>query len=336
MTKEKRRIIKTGVLFVIVIILLIWGVNYIRSNDIITGKTRLFAVYDNVKELSEGNHVYLNGTKIGKVVKVDFLKGNLNKLVVEFHIRKDIKIPDSSIAMISSTDIMGTKGLRIILNNRTKTYHSTGDTLLSDVETSIQEEVNQQILPLKLKTESMIGTLDSLLVAFRAVFNPATRLNIKKSFEHIQLTLQNLESTSSRLDTLMRSEKKRISQIIRNAESITENLENNNETINKILTNFGDISDTLVSANFVNVIYQAETSITRLSEVLDKVEKGEGSLGLLINDKSLYDKLENTAHDLDELLLDIKKNPKRYVRFSAFSIGKRIIINSKDSLDVDE
>ncbi len=336
MTKEKRRIIKTGILFVIVIILLIWGVNYIRSNDIITGKTRLFAVYDNVKELSEGNHVYLNGTKIGKVVKVDFLKGNLNKLVVEFHIRKDIQIPDSSIAMISSTDIMGTKGLRIVLNNHTKTFHQTGDTLLSDVEASIQEEVNQQILPLKLKTESMIGTLDSLLVAFRAVFNPATRLNIKKSFEHIQLTLQNLESTSSRLDTLMRSEKKRISQIIRNAESITENLENNNETINRILTNFGDISDTLVSANFVNVIYQAETSITRLSEVLDKVEKGEGSLGLLINDKTLYDKLENTAHDLDQLLLDIKKNPKRYVRFSAFSIGKRIIINSKDSLDVDE
>jgi phospholipid/cholesterol/gamma-HCH transport system substrate-binding protein len=336
MTKEKKKILKTGILFVIVILITIWGVSYIRSNDIITGKTRLFAVYDDVKELSEGNHVYLNGTKIGKVAKVDFFKGNLNKLIVEFHIRKDIRIPDSSIAMIASIDIMGTKGLKIILNNNTKTFHQSGDTLLSDVESSISEEVNKQILPLKLKTESMIGTLDSLLVAFRAVFNPDTRSNIKRSFEHIQITLQNLESTSSRLDTLMRSEKKRISDILKNAESITTNLENNNETITKILTNFGDISDSLASANFVDVIYQAENTIARLGDILDKVEKGEGSLGLLINDKVLYDKLAKTSHDLDELLLDVKKNPKRYVRFSAFSIGKRIIINSKDSIDVDD
>jgi phospholipid/cholesterol/gamma-HCH transport system substrate-binding protein len=218
MIKENRRIIKTGILFVIIIIITIWGVNYIRSNDIITGKTRLFAVYDNVRELSEGNHVYLNGTKIGKVVKVDFLKGNLNQLLVEFHIRKDIKIPDSSIAMIKSIDLMGTMGMYILINNHTNKYYKSGDTLIGDVEISIQEEVNKQILPLKLKTESMIGTLDSLLVAFRAVFNPATRLNIKKSFEHIQVTLENLESTTSRLDTLMKTEKKRISDIIKHAE----------------------------------------------------------------------------------------------------------------------
>jgi phospholipid/cholesterol/gamma-HCH transport system substrate-binding protein len=69
---------------------------------------------------------------------------------------------------------------------------------------------------------------------------------------------------------------------------------------------------------------------------MEKIENGEGSLGLLVNDKALYNKLEKTSHDLDELLLDIKKNPKRYVRFSAFSIGKRIIINSKDSIQDDE
>jgi phospholipid/cholesterol/gamma-HCH transport system substrate-binding protein len=336
MTKENKRIVKTGILFVFIIFLTIWGVNYIRSNDIITGKTKLYAVYDNVKELSEGNYVFLNGTKIGKIAKVDFLKGNLNKLLVEFHIRKDIKIPDSSIAMITSTDIMGTMGLKIILAKNSNKYYKSGDTLIGDVEASIQEEVNKQILPLKLKTESMIGTLDSLLVAFRAVFNPGTRNNIKKSFEHIQITLKNLESTTSRLDTLMKSEKNRISDILKHAESITSNLENNNESINTILSNFEEISDTLASANFVNVIYQAESAISRINIVLDKIDKGEGSLGLLLNDRALYDKLEQSSKDLDELLLDIKKNPKRYVRFSAFSIGKKIIINKRDTIDVDD
>ncbi|MCF6366327.1 MAG: MlaD family protein [Bacteroidales bacterium] len=336
MTKEQKRITKTGILFTIITFLTIWGVNYIRSNDILSSKTKLFGVYSNVKELSEGNHVFLNGTKIGKVAHVDFIDGNLDKLIVEFHIRNDIKIPDSSIAMITSTDIMGTMGIKIIINKETDKFHSSGDTLISKVEASIQEEVNEQILPLKLKTESMLGTLDSLLVAFRAVFNPTTRSNIKKSFAHIQATLTNLESTSLTLDTLMTSEKKRISAIISNAESITKNLKSNNENINKILDNFGEISDSLSAVNFINIIHQADNSITKFSKVMDKIEKGEGTLGLLLKDEELYNKLNNSSDALDKLLIDIKENPKRYVRFSAINFGKKIIVNETDSVSKNE
>ena len=337
MTKEQKRYIKTGILFTIIIFITIWGVNYIRSNDLISNQIKLYGVYSDVKELSEGNHVFLNGTKIGKVSKVDFLNGDLNKLVVEFQIRNGIQIPDSSIAMITSTDIMGTKGLKIILNkNKTDKYYKSGDTLISKVENSLSEEVNKQILPLKLKTENMLGTLDSLLIAFRSVFNPKTRSNIKKSFEHIQVTLLNLKNTTSSLDTLMSTEKLRIAKIINNAESITSNLKKNNENIEKILSNFGDISDSLSASGFVNVIHNADTAIFKLNSVLNKVEKGEGSLGLLIQDEELYNELKKASSDLDDLLLDIKNNPKRYVRFSAVDFGKKIIIQSSDSIPKNE
>ena len=336
MTKEQKRYIKTGILFTIIIFITIWGVNYIRSNDLISNQIKLYGIYSDVKELSEGNHVFLNGTKIGKVSKVDFLNGDLNKLVVEFQIRKGIQIPDSSIAMITSTDIMGTMGLKILLNTNTKTFYKSGDTLCSQVENSLSEEVNKQILPLKLKTENMLGTLDSLLIAFRSVFNPKTRSNIKQSFEHIQVTLLNLESTTSSLDTLMSTEKLRIAKIINNAESITTNLKNNNENIEKILSNFGDISDSLSASGFVNIIHNADTAIFKLNTVLNKVEKGEGSLGLLIQDEKLYNELKKASSDLDDLLLDIKNNPKRYVRFSAIDFGKKIIIQSSDSVPKNE
>jgi len=336
MTKEQKRYIKTGILFTIIIFITIWGVNYIRSNDLISNQIKLYGVYSDVKELSEGNHVFLNGTKIGKVSKVDFLNGDLNKLVVEFQIRKGIQIPDSSIAMITSTDIMGTMGLKILLNKNTKTFYQSGDTLCSQVENSLSEEVNKQILPLKLKTENMLGTLDSLLIAFRSVFNPKTRSNIKQSFEHIQITLLNLESTTSSLDTLMSTEKLKIANIINNAESITSNLKENNENIEKILSNFGDISDSLSASGFVNVIHNADTAIFKLNTVLNKVEKGEGSLGLLIQDEKLYNELKKASSDLDDLLLDIKNNPKRYVRFSAIDFGKKIIIQSSDSVPKNE
>jgi len=336
MTKEQRRYVKTGILFVIIIFISIWGVNYIRSNDLLSNQIKLYGVYSDVKELSEGNHVFLNGTKIGKVSKVDFLNGDLNKLVVEFHIRNKIKIPDSSIAMITSTDIMGTMGLKILLNKNTTTYYKSGDTLLSKVENSLSEEVNKQILPLKLKTENMLGTLDSLLVAFRSVFNPKTRSNIKQSFEHIQVTLKNLEHTTNTLDTLMSSEKQRIARIIDNAESVTNNLKNNNENIEKILSNFGDISDSLSASGFVNIIHNADSAVNKLSSVLNKIDRGEGSLGLLLKDEKLYNELKKASGDLDDLLLDIKNNPKRYVRFSAIDFGKKIIIQSSDSIPKNE
>ena len=332
MTKDQRRVVKTGIVFTIITFIVIRGVNYIKSNDLLTNKTVLYGVYDNVKELSVGNHVYISGTKVGKIVNVDFIKGNLNKLVVEFHIRKGIKIPDSTIAMITSTDIMGTMGLELIINNRTKKHYKSGDTLQTKVASSISEEVNKQIMPLKLKTESMLATLDSLLVAFRAVFNPKTRKNINLSFERIQHTLKYLESASNKLDNLMTSEGKRLTQILKNAESITKNIENNNENINKILGNFGEISDSLAASNLINVIHKADNSITKLSEIMDKIEKGEGTLGLLLEDEELYNNLDKASKDLDKLLIDIKENPKRYVRFSAFNFGKKIIVNDTDSI----
>ncbi len=336
MTKEQKRIVKTGISFTIIALITIWGVNYIISNDLLTSKTVLYGKYDNVRELSMGNHVYISGTKVGKVVKVDFIDGDLNNLVVEFHIRKGIKIPDSTIAMITSTDIMGTMGLELIINNKTDTYYKSGDTLQTKVAKSISEQVNKEILPLKLKTESMLGTLDSLLVAFRSVFNPITRNNIKQSFEHIQLTLKHLESSTLTLDTLMTSEKKTISEILKNAESITKNLENNNENIDKILRNFGDISDSLTASNFLNIIHQADSTISRLNIIADKINTGKRTLGLLLNDEELYDKLKQSSTDLDDLLIDIKENPKRYLRFSAINFGKKIIINEQDTVPENE
>lgn len=333
MTKEKLRVVKTGVLFVVIIAITIWGVSFIKSNDLLSSKTKLHGIYTDVNELAVGNHVYINGTKIGKVVHVDFLNGDLNKLDVEFHIRNDIKIPKGSVAKIVSIDLLGTKGIELILNKKSTEYYKSKDTLKTSVETSLQEEVNKQILPLKVKTENMVGTLDSLLIAFRAVFNPKTTTNIKQSFAHIQTTLKNLENSSVLLDKIMVSGKDRVAIILKNAESITQNLENNNENIEKILKNFGDISDSLAAANLVGVIDNADKILAKFNNIMTKIDKGEGTLGLLLKDEDLYNKLDKTSDDLDKLFIDIKENPKRYVRFSAFSFGKKIYVADKDSID---
>ncbi|NPA45224.1 MAG: MCE family protein [Chlorobi bacterium] len=336
MTKEKARIVKTGILFVVILLITIWGVNYVKSNDLLSAKVKLHGIYSDVAELSVGNHVYVSGTKIGKVAHINFIEGNLEKLDVEFHIKKNIKIPKGSIAKITSIDLLGTKGIEIILKKNTNGgFYKNNDTLKTAVETSLSEEVNKQIMPLKIKTENMVGTLDSLLVAFRAVFNPKTRRNIKQSFDHIQKTLRNLESSSVLLDKIMVSGKDRVAVILKNAESITTNLEKNNDNIEKILQNFGDISDSLAAANFVGVIDNADKSLDKFNKIMNKIEKGEGTIGLLLKDEELYNKLEKASNDLDKLFIDIKENPKRYVRFSAFSFGKKVYVTDTDSIPED-
>ncbi len=326
MTKEKIRIAKTGVLFVVIIGITIWGVNFIKSNDLLSSKTKLHGIYDDVNELTIGNHVYVNGTKVGKVVHVDFIDGNLNKLDVEFHIRNDIKIPKGSVAKITSIDLLGTKGIKIILNNKGKGFYKSKDTLETAVESNLSEIVNKQIMPLKNKTESMIVELDSLMLSFNSIFSKETQKNI-------QNTLKNLEHTSVMLDGIMISGKSKITTILKNVESITQNLENNNGNIEKILKNFGDISDTLAAANLVGIIDNADKTLAKFNSIMTKIDNGEGTIGLLLKDEQLYNKLEKTSDDLDKLFIDIKEHPKRYVRFSAFSFGKKIYVADKDSID---
>ncbi len=326
MTKEKKRMMITGGLFLLTVILAIWGINFLKGQNFLSRQTKLYSVYHNVKELTGGNRVYVSGKVVGKVISIEFDENALDKLVVEFHINPDIKIPKGSIAKISAIDLMGTKGLRILPNHESREYYTSGDTLPSAVETSLSEEVNLQLLPLKQKTESMLGTLDSLLISFRSVFNPQTRRDIKESFSHIRLTLRNLKQTSGKLDDLMTSEGKRISEIIINARSITRNLKNNNENISKILDNFSNISDTLAAANFANIIHRADQSITKFSKIMAQVEKGEGTLGQLLKDKSLYEEMSKAAKDLDNLLIDFNKNPGRYIHFSAFHLGRRVVV----------
>lgn len=335
---DKKRFIKAALLFISAIAILIWGYNYLNNNNLLRVENEYYAVYKDVKQLSTGNAVYINGHKVGNVSNISFLNQNLDLLLVEFFLDKDIKLPKSTIAEIASLDLMGTKGINLLLKNTSDDYLLPGDTLLSAIEGDLKEQVNQQILPLKLKAEDLIGSIDSVMIVINAILNDNTRENISKSFGHIQIALKNLESTTYSLDTLMTTQKTRLGIIIANAESITSNLKNNNENITNILKNFSSISDTLAKANFANVIKQADQALTQFNSAMTMINSGKGTIGKLVHDEALYDNLHSASINLDKLLIDIEKNPKKYLRFSAFDIGRTVINQEiqKDTSKINE
>ncbi|HIE16123.1 MAG TPA: MCE family protein [Bacteroidales bacterium] len=211
-----------GSLFVIVIALLVMGINYLKGIDFFNPNNTFYAVYSNVNGLKVSNDVTVNGYTIGQVRDIS-LKQDFSGVVVAFSIDKEFNIPDSTIAQIYSSDIMGTKAVRLILSKASKKL-SDGDTLIPDSEKDLKAQVNAELLPLKKKTESLIMSFDSALAIIQNIFNEKTRQNLLMSFESIKRTLQYLEGTSLIMDTLLTSQKSRLIQIFSNVESITYNL----------------------------------------------------------------------------------------------------------------
>jgi phospholipid/cholesterol/gamma-HCH transport system substrate-binding protein len=302
------RELKIGLFTVMTVFLIIWGINYLKGKDIFSRQMYFYAVYDDVTGLIESNPVSINGVKIGQINSIRFMPDGSGRILVESIISRSIQIPRNSISQLTGASLMGNREIIILLGD-SKDMIENRDTLQSGMATSIKDEVSEMVAPIKQRAEELFIQIDSIMEVFQAIFTTQTRENIVNSFASIQNTLENLETTTDRLDQTIDAESVRISSIMANAESITRNLSDNNELVKNILQNFSNISDSIASANLHQTLVNAEKSLENLNMVLEKIEKGEGSIGLLLNDEGLYNNLESSSKQLELLLEDIRKNP---------------------------
>ena len=312
---------KIGILAVAAIFLFIWGLNFLKGKDIFSRQLIFYAVYDDVTGLIESNPVSLNGVNIGQVNRIRFMPDGSGRILVENIIRRDVVIPDNSISVLTGMSLTGTREIIISLGDSPNLI-SDGDTLKSSQQASLQDEVSQLVAPIKQRADELFVQVDSVMMVFQAIFNVQTQRNIIRSFESIQNTLDNLEQTTETLDKTIDEESTRLSAILSNAESISSNLKNNNELISNIIQNFSSISDSISAANLQQTLAHTEESLASLNSILDKVNKGEGSLGLLVNDEELYNNMQSSSRQLELLLEDIRKNPGSYINISVFG-GRR-------------
>ena len=303
--------IKVGVVAIISLLLLYFGGSWLKGN-LYSGIT-LYSVYDNVSGLTVGSAVNLNGHKIGSVTNIDF--DTLTNLIVEFSIPNDLEIPLNSIAKIVSVDLMGTKGVSIILGDSVVNA-SSGEILESEIEFSLQEEVNAQILPLKNKAEELIGSIDSVVTVITAVLNKDARSSLNKSLVSLDNTFTTLSSTMVKVDKMVIDNEENINNILNNFSEVSKGLSESNQEIKNILTNFSSISDSLENSNLAS-------TINKIDNIINKINKSEGSLGKLMNDEDLYKNLLSASKEIDELIADVKKNPERYVNISLIGGSKK-------------
>tara|TARA_B100001287_G_scaffold95272_1_gene80070 strand:+ start:3669 stop:4628 length:960 start_codon:yes stop_codon:yes gene_type:complete len=311
---NKSKSIKVGILSIISIFLIYFGMNFLKGVNILTEGITLYAYYDDVSGLTEGNSITVKGYKVGSISSIKFDIERNNQLKVNLNIEDNIDIPINTIAKIVSLDLMGTKGISLELGD-SKDLVSNGNELSTSIESSLQEEVNAQILPLKMKTEELIGSIDSVMTVITTVLNKDARESLSKSLISLDQTFSTLSKTMIEVDKIVTDNKDNINKTFTNFALVTENLNKSNDEVKKILNNFSSISDSLVKSDI-------SSTINKFDNILNLINEGEGSLAKIINDKSLYENLENLTKELEELITDLKLNPERYVNFSIINTKK--------------
>jgi phospholipid/cholesterol/gamma-HCH transport system substrate-binding protein len=298
--------VKTGAIALAGIIVLYFGINYLKGKDFFSSQTTVYSVYERVDGLAPSNIIQINGLKAGFVHEIKLLPDHSGKILVTMHLQSSLKIPANSTAEIYSTDILGTKGIRIVFGD-SKADVKDGDTLKADIQKSLTDELSAQVGPVKVKVENLISSLDTVTKILREVFNEQTKQHLRNTFESISYSANSIERISHNMDVMLDKDNGKIKSIIDNIQSITQSLKN--------------ISDTLEHGNIAGIMERASKTFGQAADLFEKMNSNTGSLGKLMNDDSLYTNLNSVARDMDVLAKDLKTNPKRYVHFSVF--GKK-------------
>jgi phospholipid/cholesterol/gamma-HCH transport system substrate-binding protein len=323
---------KLGILMVFSISVLIWGLNYLKGNDIFIKSKIYHVIYERIDGLSESNEIVLNGYKIGQVKEIKFLSDNSMRLLVSFMIEKNVKIPVNSVAQIVTSDLMGTRSIQLILSDNQEFYQSN-DTIPGTIESDLKEQVSQQVLPIKNKAEELLGTIDSAITILTVIFNEDARKNLSESFKNINQTIINIERATADLQEIVGSEKENIKSIISNIDSISYVFNKNTLNMENTLKNLSDFSDSLAQISITPVLNNFINISSQVNDVLAKLEGTESTAGLLLNDDDLYNSVKTLSTDINLLINDIRIHPERYVQFSAIDLGKNVYINTSGELD---
>jgi phospholipid/cholesterol/gamma-HCH transport system substrate-binding protein len=305
---------KIGALTAVAITVLVLGYSFLKGNDVFSSSNKFYAIYRSVEGLTVSKPILVNGFQIGRVSKME-LKGD-GRTTVEFKVDKQYNIPDNTLAKLESTDLLGGKAIVFELGNSTK-YAESLDTLRADIQGSLSESLQ----PIQKKAEVLITKVDSALGAINQIMNPKFQANVDRSFTSIANSLQTLEGTTKKIDALVSAQTAHINGVMANAEAASANLKSSSAHFTGISTNFERFSTDLANSNIKGTLENANKAVADLQTTMAKINSTQGSLGLLMNDTKMYDNLNSASGNLNNLFIDIKAHPSRYVNFSVF--GKK-------------
>jgi phospholipid/cholesterol/gamma-HCH transport system substrate-binding protein len=303
--------LKVGFLALLAFLILYFGFNFLKGNDVFSSARIYYVEYENVDGLMVSNQVMVNGIEVGKVKKVEIQPAKANKILVTLRLSQDILIPDKTVAVLSDGALLGGKIIRLRLEGKGNLPEDSF--LKGETEVGVTALLKERAIP-------VIANADSLLVSFREIShkfdNTGTYLNtlLKTSNE----TVSNINGSVNGIVTDNRAN---IAQISANMKTLSSDLMETEKQLRPLLTKFNTVADSLNALKLGKTLKEVDATVLSLKKIVQGIERGEGSAGKLIKNDSLYLGLNKTLVDLDKLLLDFRLQPKRYIGISVF--GKK-------------
>lgn len=301
---------KIGVLAVVAITGLILGFNFLKGSSLFEHTKKLYAVFSNVEGLEVSNAVQVNGLNIGSVAAINESDRDLTRgIVVTIILKKNVHIPRNSMGVINS-GLISSSTIVITRGDDTQ-FLNDGDTLRTLQKPNLLSQVQQSVNPVIVQLNGTLQSLDSLIQVVGALFDPKLKGNLTS-------IVANLATSSASLQVLLNAQTGALAHALKNVDQFTGNLASNNEHVTSTLSNLDKTSANLAAAKIPETLESLQSTITELKGVVNKMNSNNGSLGLLLNDKKLYQNLEGTSRSLNILLDDVRIHPKRYVNISVF------------------
>ncbi len=310
---------KVGALTAIAITLMILGFNYLKGRSLFKTGNFIYAKYPDAKGLMVSNPVYVNGFQIGSVYEIENIDQNLRNISVAVRLKDNYNIPENSVAEIMK-DPLGTPSVEISLGD-SKKYLSSGDTIHTKSSPGLFNSFTSRIMPAVDDLKETIETLNGVLLNINSVFDPNTKHNLQEVIANINITTASLVKSSAAIEVMLNQQSGSLTQSLNNVNSFTKNLADNNAKVTQVLSNVETTTNHLSKADINGSVASLKTAVDNLNIVLNKLNSKEGSMGLLMNDKVLYNNLTNTAKSANILMDDLRAHPKRYVNVSVF--GKK-------------
>lgn len=305
---EKFKLTKLQALGLFVLLTLIATfavVNFLRGEDLFNKSTTYYANFETVDGLTVTGPVFIKGLKVGMVEEIEYDMEN-DYFEVEFKIKSKFQIPDNSVAEIYSSDIMGSRALRITMGN-SKVYAEGEDTLASAIVPDMVTALTSEIMPLKDQAVKLMAEMETTLDNVNMLLDSGARKDIQSSFANLNRTLANAVSLSAAINEVSPE----LKDMVRNLQTLSEGLEKSSGSIQVSLANVNEITSQLSQA-------ELGKTVESLRNLLEKMQDPDGSVGKLLATDSLHNAVTTLLNDVDALVKGISEDPKKYIKVSVF------------------
>lgn len=290
-----------GLTVLVTLCILFFGIDYLKGINVFRPANYYYVTYENVDGLAQSAPVTVNGFKVGLVREIEYEYDNPGHIRVEISLDKQLKVPVGSRAVLT-TDMLGTSTIALDLAEGDR-HHEIGDRLVGVKAKGLMDGITGDVMP---ALTDIVPRIDSLLSAVTTLAaNPA----LANSIGSLERVMANLETATATLNTAMRP----VPHLVDNASLAMSDVRALAANLNRISADLAQVAATVKVMpldSTMNNIHLMSRNLLALSEQLNNPD---GTLGLLMNDPSLYHNINNSAAHIDSILLDLKRQPKRYI-----------------------